>query len=65
MGSPTAGWLVTGLVVVVGLAGGAAGKYMTYDQVKGRPYSVAYNNRSFTIDGENTLLLGAGPDVLW
>jgi hypothetical protein len=31
---------------------------MTYDMVAGRPYKVEFTERSFTIDGEPTLLLG-------
>eukprot|EP01047_Picozoa_sp_COSAG01_P053466 COSAG01_NODE_5735_length_4074_cov_84.123961_3_plen_587_part_01 len=35
-----------------------SGGVVTYEQLGGRPYTVGYNERSFTINGINTLLLG-------
>ena len=32
--------------------------FVTYDQLGGNPYTVGYNERSFTINGTGTLLLG-------
>ena len=34
------------------------GDYIFYDSLKGDPYTVSYDSRSFFIDGKRTLLLG-------
>ena len=39
-------------------ADATAGPYVWYDSVRGRPYTVTYDDRSFIIDGQRTLLLG-------
>ena len=46
------------LVPMLCVAQASAGDYVWYDSVKGRPYDVTYDNRSFIIDGRRTLLLG-------
>ena len=34
------------------------GPYLHYDDLKGKPYTVTYDERSFIINGSRTLLLG-------
>ena len=46
------------LVPMSCVAQASAGDYVWYDSVRGHPYNVTYDNRSFIIDGRRTLLLG-------
>ena len=36
----------------------SAGNYMYFDEVKGKPYTVASDERSWIMNGKRTLLLG-------
>ena len=47
-----------GLITIPCSADAPSGPYIWYDSVRGRPYNVSYDSRSFLIDGQRTLLLG-------
>ncbi len=50
--------LLLALLCIAAAAAPDQPAFITYDQLGGRPYTVTYDERSFLIDGQRTLILG-------
>ena len=48
------------LVAALAAVATASPGVLTYDEVRGAPYAVTYDNRSFIINGQRTLFISSG-----